>query len=113
VLEEVDDHNLLNEREQYWMDTLEAYNPKKGYNILRWADGKATMAKPRKEKPAPKRKEARTPFQVRVDPDLIERINAYAAHLGDANASQAIRRLIRLGLEVAERDTTPEAEAAR
>lgn len=50
---------------------------------------------------------------VRVDPDLVERINAYAAHLGDANASQAIRRLIRLGLEVAERDTTPEAEATR
>ena len=42
---------------------------------------------------------------VRVDPDLVERINAYAAHLGDANASQAIRRLIRLGLEVAERET--------
>ncbi len=42
---------------------------------------------------------------VRVDPDLVERINAYAAHLGDAYASQAIRRLIRLGLEVAERET--------
>lgn len=46
VLEEVDDYNLLNDREQYWMDTLEAYNPKKGYNILRWADGKATRTKP-------------------------------------------------------------------
>lgn len=51
VLEEVDDYNLLNDREQYWMDTLEAYNPKKGYNILRWADGKATRTKPEAMKP--------------------------------------------------------------
>ena len=51
VLEEVDDYNLLNDREQYWMDTLEAYNPKKGYNILQWADGKATRTKSKETKP--------------------------------------------------------------
>ena len=28
---------LLNEREQYWIDQYESYNPKKGYNILKIA----------------------------------------------------------------------------
>ena len=47
---------------------------------------------------------------VRIDDDLVERINAYAVRLGDANASQAIRRLIRLGLDVVEKTELQEAQ---
>jgi group I intron endonuclease len=33
VLEKIDDVASLNEREQYWMDTMQSYNHSRGYNI--------------------------------------------------------------------------------
>ncbi len=37
VLEEIIDTELLAEREQYWMDKYESWNPVKGYNVKRVA----------------------------------------------------------------------------
>lgn len=48
ALEKVDDRALLNEREQYWIDTLDSHNPEKGYNTRRTAIGKTSSPKPKK-----------------------------------------------------------------
>ncbi len=37
ILETVDDISLLDKREQYWIDTLDATNPNIGYNLCRTA----------------------------------------------------------------------------
>ena len=37
ILEEVENINLLNEREQYWIDKFDSANPKTGYNICKIA----------------------------------------------------------------------------
>lgn len=37
VLEVIDDKNVLLEREQYYLDTYDSYNPKNGYNICKVA----------------------------------------------------------------------------
>jgi hypothetical protein len=72
VLEKVNDPAQLNEREQYWMDTLESHNPQKGYNIRRTIDGK--IRQPRTGGCT----EGTYTYTIRIPPEIAEKLRDLA-----------------------------------
>lgn len=89
VMERVDDLALLNEREQYWIDTLHACNPQQGYNLS------PTAGSCRGYKPSAAARANMTAAQLcKQPPSAAARANMSAAAKGQAKSPEAIAHYV-------------------
>jgi group I intron endonuclease len=99
LLERVDNTTLLNEREQYWINTLNASDPAHGYNIL------PTAGSPRGWKHSNESKE-----KIRAAVAGIKRSEETRARLRIAQAQRSPESYAKSGLKRKGKSASPETE---